>query len=64
MSYAISMTRIPTPDDRDWKDYWRDREKDKSHQSLTRQDKRDARKRFHKKNRRQSKQEFLNYDTE
>lgn len=59
MTYAEIMTQMPpTPDDRSWKDYWRDKEKDKSHQSLTRQDKKNARRRFHKKARRDSKQEL------
>lgn len=52
------MNHMPTPDDRNWKEYWRQREKDKTHQSLTRQDKKSARKRFHKKNRQESKQIF------
>lgn len=52
------MTNVPTPDDQNWKEYWRDREKDKSHAALTRQDKRNARKRYHKKARRESKQKL------
>jgi hypothetical protein len=50
------MNHMPTPDDRNWKEYWHQREKDKAHQSLTRQDKKKARKRFHKKNRRDARQ--------
>lgn len=50
------MNHMPTPDDPNWKEYWRQREKDKAHQNLTRVDKKKARKRFHKKNRRDAKQ--------
>lgn len=59
ISYCEIMNRAPSPDDRDWKAYWRDREKDKTHQALTRQAKRDARKRFHKKSRREGKQQTV-----
>jgi hypothetical protein len=57
IAYALIMIRTPTPDDSNWKDYWRERGRDKN-QSLARQDKRNARKRFHKKSRREGK----NYD--
>lgn len=64
MSTEFDTDDEETPVGKDWKEYWRSKEKDPNHKRETRQDKKAARRQIHKKSRRKVKDKLRNWEHE
>lgn len=61
-SKDYDLANNESPVGKEWKDTWREKEKDPSKKRETRQEKKNARRQLHKKNRKNAKEKLRNWE--